>query len=941
MNALPRSTPLTAFFSQTSYLDAGNAPYIEDLADRYESDPASLPDEWRHALGNIPPGPARVTDGAPALAPSDSARAIKDAVRAQAMIQAYRTRGHFGAQLDPLGLKGPLPHAGLDPADHGFGVADADRSLFVDGAFGRESVTLRELERTLRARYTGSIGYEFMHIVDPARREWLRQRIEDAAPLGTLTRDEKRAVLKQLVEVKGFERYLDKKFVGTTRFGADGAEATIPALEAIVQMAARQGVTDVVIGMAHRTRLNVMSQVLKKPQRAIFSEFKGVSFIPAGIAGSGDVKYHAGVSADRDFGGRTMHLSMAANPSHLEIVDPVVLGNVRAKQDRNGDTVKRSSVLPLLIHGDAAFAGQGVVAEMFGLSGLEGHRTGGSVHFIINNQIGFTTNPGDSRSTAHPSDLARMVDAPIFHVNGDDPEAVIAVSRLAFEYRQTFGMPAVVDMVCFRFYGHNEGDEPAFTQPAMYAAIRAHPSTLEIYAERLRGEGIVTDEEVEAMKTAWVALLDAEFEASDTYRPQHADWLQGRWKGVRSTQDPAADVVGDTAARSDALIDIGKALTRVPESFHVHPTVRRFLDARRKALDEREGIDWSTAEALALGTLLDEGTRVRLVGQDSERGTFTQRHAAITDQATGDRHVSLAAVADGQAPFEVVNSMLSEEAVLAYEYGYSTADPHALVLWEAQFGDFANGAQVVFDQFLASGERKWLRMSGVTCLLPHGFDGQGPEHSSARLERFLQNSAEDNWQVANCTTPANYFHILRRQVRRDIRKPLVLMTPKSLLRHRRAKSALAEMGPGTAFQPVLRDDADTRGRTVDLLPDARIRRVILSAGKVYYDLLDQREKLGLKDVYLLRIEELYPLPAQRIAEEMARFPNAEWVWCQEEPENMGAWTYMAPRLRNLQQELGVTEGVRYIGRAAAASPAVGSSTRHKEQTLAMLTEAFA
>ncbi|SEM53605.1 2-oxoglutarate dehydrogenase E1 component [Luteibacter sp. UNCMF331Sha3.1] len=941
MNAVPRATPLRHFFSQTSYLDAGNATYIEDLAQRYERDPASLPPEWRNALGNIPPGPAPTTPQRAPVASPDGTGAVKDAVRAQAMIQAFRTRGHFGAQLDPLGLKAPLPHAGLDPAEHGFANADLDRSVFVDGAFGRESMTLRELEGALRQRYTGSIGYEYMHIVDPARREWLRQRIEHAEPPGALARDEKLALLKKLVEVKGFERYLDKKFVGTTRFGADGAEATIPALEAIVQMAARHGVTDIVIGMAHRTRLNVMSQVLNKPHRAIFSEFRGGSFIPEGIEGSGDVKYHAGVSADREIDGRTMHLSMAANPSHLEVVDPVVLGNVRAKQDRNGDSVARSTVLPLLIHGDAAFAGQGVVAEMFGLSGLEGHRTGGSVHFIINNQIGFTTNPVDSRSTAHPSDLARMVDAPIFHVNGDDPEAVIAVSRLAFEYRQTFGMPAVVDMVCFRFYGHNEGDEPAFTQPAMYAAIRAHPSTLEIYVERLRGEGIVTDKDVDTMKAEWVAHLDAEFEASDAYRPERADWLEGRWKGIRSTQDPKADTIGDTAARSDALVDVGSTLTRVPDGFQVHPTVRRFLDARRKTLDEREGIDWSTAEALALGTLLAEGTRVRLVGQDSERGTFTQRHAAITDQATGARHVSLGAVAAGQAPFEVINSMLSEEAVLAYEYGYSTADPHALVLWEAQFGDFANGAQVVFDQFLASGERKWLRMSGLTCLLPHGFDGQGPEHSSARLERFLQNSAEDNWQVANCTTPANYFHILRRQVRRDIRKPLILMTPKSLLRHRRAKSMLDEMGPGTAFQPVLRDDADTTGRTPGLLPDAGIRRVLIGSGKVYYDLLDQREKLGLQDVYLLRVEELYPFPARRIAEEMARFANAEWVWCQEEPENMGAWTYMAPRLRDLQRELGVTEGVRYIGRAAAASPAVGSSTRHKEQTLALLTEAFA
>jgi len=807
---------------------------------------------------------------------------------------------------------------------------------------GLQTTTLRELQAALHARYCGTIGFEYMHIADTEQRQWLRDRIEGPAAVGRLPVDERMNVLKQLVEVKGYERYLDKKFVGTKRFGLDGAEATIPALEAIIELAARHGVTDVVMGMAHRGRLNVLSQVVRKRHRAIFHEFSGGVFFPEEVEGSGDVKYHLGASADREFDGRTIHLSLASNPSHLEIVDPVVLGKVRSKQDQQGDRAERTSVLPLLIHGDAAFAGQGVVAECFALSGLQGYRTGGSLHFIINNQIGFTTDPSYSRSSPHPSDLARVVDAPVFHVNGDDPEAVVAVARLALEFRQKFAKPVVIDMVCFRLYGHNESDEPAFTQPLMYKAIRAHSSTLEVYAERLRAEGLLTDEALDRMKTAWVAYLDSELEAGKTFRPEVADWLDGRWKGLRFDGDAAGiAAVVPTGVAPDAIALVGSSLTRLPEDFNIHPTVRRFLDAREKSIAQDTGIDWSTAEALALGTLLHEGTSVRLTGQDTERGTFTQRHAVLNDQASGERYVPIGSTAGGGASFEILNSLLSEEAVLAFEYGYSLADPHTLVVWEAQFGDFANGAQVVFDQFLSSGERKWLRMSGLVCLLPHGFDGQGPEHSSARLERYLQNSAENNWQVANCTTPANYFHILRRQIRRDFRKPLILMTPKSLLRHRRCKSSLDELVTGTSFQPVLPDDADAQGRTLELVPDAEIRRVLMCSGKVYFDLLEEREKRGCNDVYLLRLEQLYPFPLMEIARVTARFPGAELVWCQEEPMNMGAWTFFDGQMREATTSVLGTNLPRYVGRPASSSPAVGFSSHHQEQLVQLLSEAFA
>jgi 2-oxoglutarate dehydrogenase E1 component len=718
----------------------------------------------------------------------------------------------------------------------------------------------------------------------------------------------------------------------------------IPALEQIIKRGGALGVKDIALGMAHRGRLNVLAQVLAKPHRAIFHEFKGGSSSPDDTDGSGDVKYHLGASSDREFDGNKVHLSLTANPSHLEIVNPVVLGKTRAKQDQLGATPEdRTCAMPLLISGDAAFAGQGVIAECFGLSGLRGHRTGGSVHFIVNNQIGFTTYPRYSRSSPYPSDVAKMIEAPIFHANGDDPEAVVFAAKIATEFRQKFQKPVVIDMFCYRRHGHNEGDEPMFTQPLMYKAIQSHPTTLEIYSKKLIAEGVVTQGEVDKMKTDWRARLDVELEASQSYKSNKADWLDGRWAGFKVAEMSDDPRRGNTGIAIETLKQIGAKITTVPQGFHVHRTIQRFLDTRRKAIETGDGIDWSTAEALAFCSLLLEGHRVRLSGQDSERGTFSQRHSVLIDQENENRYTPFNYIGPEQARYEVVNSMLSEEAVLGFEYGYSLAEPAALTMWEAQFGDFANGAQVIFDQFVSSGERKWLRMSGLVCLLPHGYEGQGPEHSSARLERYLQLSAEDNMQVANCTTPANYFHILRRQLKREIRKPLILMTPKSLLRHKRVVSKIDELATGSTFHRLLWDDAQMLpDEKIKLLADDKIRRVVLCSGKVYFDLYEEREKRGIDDVYLLRVEQLYPFPMKTLVQDLGRFKQAEVVWCQEEPRNMGAWHFVESYLEwVLNQVGGTSRRPRYAGRPAAAATATGLASKHLAQLKALLEDALA
>jgi 2-oxoglutarate dehydrogenase E1 component len=682
--------------------------------------------------------------------------------------------------------------------------------------------------------------------------------------------------------------------------------------------------------------------VMAKPHRGIFHEFKGGPSTPEDVEGSGDVKYHLGASSDREFDNNVVHLSLTANPSHLEIVDPVVLGKARAKQDQLNDLVEREKVMPLLIHGDAAFAGQGVIAECFGLSGLKGHNTGGSIHFIINNQIGFTTNPRFSRSSPYPSDTAKMIEAPIIHANGDDPEAVVYAAKIAVEFRQKFHKPVVIDMFCYRRFGHNEGDEPGFTQPLMYKIIRAHKTTLEIYTEKLVAEGVITMGEVEKIKSDWRQRLEAEYEAGQAYKPNKADWLDGRWAGLKPALDTDDDRRGRTGLPIDKLKDLGRRITEVPAGFTLHKTIQRLVDNRRAMIETGEGIDWAMGEALAMASLVDEGHPVRLSGQDSERGTFSQRHSVLIDQQTEARYVALNNIRDGQARYEVINSMLSEEAVLGFEYGYSLAEPNALVMWEAQFGDFANGAQVVFDQFISSGERKWLRMSGLVCLLPHGYEGQGPEHSSARLERYLQMCAEDNMQVANCTTPANYFHILRRQLKREFRKPLILMTPKSLLRHKRAVSSLQAMSTDASFHRILWDQAEThKNETINLVKDDKIRRVVLCTGKVYYDLFEEREKRGIDDIYLMRVEQLYPFPLKALVNALSRFKKADIVWCQEEPKNMGAWSFVEPYLEWVLSQCGSkVKRARYAGRPASAATASGLMSKHMAQLKAFVDDAF-
>jgi 2-oxoglutarate dehydrogenase E1 component len=949
---------LNDVFLHTSFLQGANATYLAELHARFEEDPSSVGPEWQSFFASLGDNPDDVlaeargpswdrADRAHALAPAvrgavsevEALDAARDTLGARQLIRAYRTRGHLIAKLDPLELISRREHPELKPKTYGFTKADYDRPIYIGGAFGLEFATLRQVLAILKRTYCGTIGVEYMHISDPDQRAWIQDRIEGMDKEVRFTEQGKRAILAKLIEAEGCEHFLNVKYTGTKRFGLDGGESVIPALEQVIKRGGQLGLREIVIGMPHRGRLNVLANVMAKPWRAIFNEFRGGSAQPDDVEGSGDVKYHLGASSDREFDENRVHLSLTANPSHLESVDPVVLGKVRAKQDQRGDK-ERKQVLPLLLHGDAAFAGQGVVAECFGLSGLRGHRTGGSVHFIVNNQIGFTTAPRFARSSPYPSDVAKMIDAPIFHVNGDDPEAVVHVTKIATEFRQLFGKPVVIDMFCYRRHGHNEADEPAFTQPLMYQRIAEHPSVVEVYADRLIEEGLFTREEVDRLQAKFRAYLEEEFAAGESYRPNRADWLDGRWSGIGHAEEGARR--GLTGVDLHLLKQVGRKITSIPKTFTPHKTVARIMAARSNMIDEGAGIDWATAEALAFGTLLVEGFPVRLSGQDSERGTFSQRHSVLMDQVTEKKYTPLKHISKEQVDFEVINSMLSEEAVLGFEYGYSLAEPNALVLWEAQFGDFANGAQVIIDQFISSGERKWLRMSGLVLLLPHGYEGQGPEHSSARLERYLQLSAEDNWQIVNCTSPANYFHVLRRQLHRQFRKPLVLMTPKSLLRHKGAVSNLAEFGPGSSFHRLLWDDAQIKpDQPVHLLPDDQIRRVVLCSGKVYYDLYEEREKRGLNDIYLLRIEQLYPFPARALIQELTRFKDAEIVWCQEEPKNMGAWSFIEPNLEWVLDHIGAKHRrPRYAGRPSSAATATGLMSKHLRELKAFLDEAL-
>ncbi len=861
-----------------------------------------------------------------ALDPAATHAAAKDSIAAMMLIRTYRVRGHLAANLDPLGLsKRELP-ADLTPEYHGFLTdADQNRPIYFGGALGLQTGTVRELVAILRANYCGNVGVEYMHINDVDERRFIQDRIEGRDKEIQFTALGKKAILNKIVEAEQFEKFLGKKYVGTKRFGIDGGESMIPAMESIIKIGGQNGVAEIVFGMPHRGRLNMLGNVMQKPFRVIFHEFSGGSSNPDDVGGSGDVKYHLGTSTDREFDGNTVHLSLTPNPSHLEAVDPVVLGKVRAIQTSRGDA-NRTQVMPVLMHGDAAFAGQGIVAECFGFSGVPGYNTGGTMHFVVNNQVGFTTSPQFARSSPYPSDMAKAVQAPIFHVNGDDPEAVVFATKVATEFRQTFKRDVVIDMWCYRRFGHNEADEPSFTQPLMYAAIRQHPPVSALYAERLTEQGVIDAHWLPANIEQYTLRLEGDFEAAAGYQANKADWFEGRWSGLgKPNEAVTARRAGETDAPLAMLDKVGKALTTIPAELAVHKTLARILDAKAETLAKGANIDWATGEALAFGTLLLDGYGVRLSGQDSGRGTFSQRHAVWVDQQTGGKYVPLKTLSE---TFEVLDSPLSEFGVLGFEYGYALADPKTLVLWEAQFGDFANGAQSMIDQFIASGEVKWLRANGLVMLLPHGFEGQGPEHSSARLERYLQLCAEDNMQVANCTTPANYFHILRRQMLRPFRKPLVIMTPKSLLRHKRAVSTIADFGPGSRFHRCLDDMLPT--------DDAAINRLVLCSGKVYYDLLEAREAAGQTDTYVLRVEQLYPFPADVVAEYAARFPNLiTVVWAQEEPRNAGAWTFAGPLVEDALGQRPV-----YAGRAPAAATATGLAKRHASEQKQLIQSAL-
>ena len=948
---------------RTSYLYGPNGPYIADLYDQYLADPSSVDDSWATLFADLRgdadaileevdgpgwgieakqarangkangKGAAKTNGASGASIDAVSVRAATlDSIRALMLIRAYRIRGHLYAELDPLGLHEIEYHPELDYKTYGFDESDLDREIFIDNVLGMETATLRSIMDAVQATYCGKIGVEFMHIQDPDQKSWIQHRIEEPRNQTDFTDRGKLAILERITASETFEQFLDRRFVGAKRFGLEGGEALVPLLEQIIKRGSQLGLEELVMGMAHRGRLNLLANVFDKPFRNIFSEFQGTPANPEDVQGSGDVKYHLGTSSDREFDGKTVHLSLTPNPSHLEVVNPVVIGRVRAKQRQRKDK-ERNRVMGILLHGDAAFIGQGLVAETFELSELKGYQTGGTIHVVINNQIGFTTSPTDARSGPYCSEMAKIIQAPVFHVNGDDPEAVVHVARLATEFRYHFKQDIVIDMYCYRRQGHNEGDEPAFTQPQMYAAIADHPTTRKVYADRLVAEGTITEAQAGALVDDFKAHLEADFKAAQSYKPNKADWLEGAWTGMDiATGD---DRRGDTALAMKELLEIGKRITTVDEGFNLNRKIARQFEAKWEAIQGKAGLDWATAEALAFGGCAIEGTPVRLSGQDCGRGTFSQRHATLTDQDTGEKFTPLQHIRKDQAKVDILDSPLAEMSVLGFEYGYTTAEPKALVMWEAQFGDFANGAQVIIDQFITSGELKWLRMSGITMLLPHGYEGQGPEHSSARLERYLQMCAEDNMQVCVPTTPANYFHMLRRQVCRNFRKPLIVMTPKSLLRHKACVSDIKEFGPGSSFHRVIHDEGK-------LAANSKVKRVVLCAGKVYYDLAATRDEREIKDVAILRVEQLYPFPIKSIAAELKKYPNAEIVWCQEEPENMGAWRFIDRKLEAAMAEVPKLKAARprYMGRAEAASTATGVMKRHIAEQAKLVDEAL-
>jgi len=927
-----------------NFLNSANAPYVAELFYKYSQDPNSVDSSWGNFFNSLNENdlsvlgdfggpewkkrPSNIIDGisfdkATRLVPNikvDSFRtSTLDSIRTLRLIRAYHMNGHLTANLDPLNLSKKEYHPELDYKSYGLTDNDLDKEIFIDGSFGLESAPLNKIIKILKETYSSSIGVEYLYIQSPDQKKWIRERIEEVRNKTIFTHEGKKAIYNRLVESELFEQYLDKKFLGTKRYGIEGGESMIPGIEQIVKQACLAKVENIFIGTAHRGRLTLLSTVLGMPYKSILSKFQGYQNDPNEVMGSGDVKYHLGVSSDREFEGKKIHISLVPNPSHLEAVDPVVIGKVRAKQTQLKDKTN-DKVFGLLIHGDAAMAGQGIVAETFAMSQLVGFRTGGTIHFVINNQIGFTTMPQYGRSAPYCTEIAKMVQAPIFHVNGDDPEAVVHVCRIATEFRNKFKVDVVVDMFCYRRSGHNEADEPSFTQPLMYQAIKNHQTTVKIYEKRLLEEKILTNEESKKIKTNFKNFLDKESESAKSYKPNKADWLEGDWTGLSTASFDARK--GLTSVKENDLLKIGKAIHQIPINFNAHKKIKKIYKDRLTSIHEGKNIDWSTAESLAFATLLNEGYGVRLSGQDTGRGTFSQRHSVLYDQINEKRFVPLRHFTKKQGYFEIIDSFLSEYGVLGFEYGYSQSDPKTLVIWEAQFGDFANGAQTIIDQFITTGERKWLRMSGLTLLLPHGHEGQGPEHTSSRLERFLQMCAEDNIQVANCTSPANYFHILRRQLHRNFRKPLVILTPKSTLRHKKNVSSIDYFINGSTFHRVLRN-------TITKEKEKKINRIIICSGKLYFELQDHIEELQKENVFILRLEQIYPFPYDVFSKELKRFTDCEIIWCQEEPKNMGAYGFVKRRIESVMKNTNVKqEKLLYVGRRAAASPATGVFDRH-------------
>ena len=914
---------------RTSYLNDWNADLLDEYHQRWKKDPASVDATWSaffegFELGNSSTRNGHKTITAPYAPPVD----VDLQNRVDALVTNYRILGHTQAKLDPLTAPAP-PQPALTL--EGLGLAGVPGSTPVASRYFQngKSLELSELFSALNAIYSGTVGVEFMHIQNEQVREWVRERIETRLEMFRPDADQQKQLLRWLMEAETFEQFVHTKFIGQKRFSLQGSESLMVILETILSGCVAVHVSDIVMGMAHRGRLTVLANFLKKSYPTIFKEFSE-NYIPDLVAGDGDVKYHLGYESVRVFEGRAeVGIHLAGNPSHLEIVNPVVEGKARARQRIVGDTEHRTKVLPLLIHGDAAFAGQGVVAEVLNLSQLPGYETGGTVHIIVNNQIGFTTLPADARSSAYCTDVAKMIEAPIFHVNGDDALAVAFVAKTAFEFRQQFGRDVVIDMYCYRRYGHNETDEPSFTQPRLYKTIQVHPAVTKIFERQLLASGVLTEEDADNLEKEFRHLLERALNEVQTTEVTSRKDLHRSFEESTAVFQPEYTHREPVTQISKELFDlIVDGITKVPDGFRIQPQIRKMLLDRRRSQHASGGpYDWSYGEALAFGSLLVEGTPVRLSGQDSRRGTFSQRHSVLYDVETRDRYIPLANLTPDQARFCVYNSMLSEAAVLGFDYGYSLDFPKMLCLWEAQFGDFANGAQVVIDQFIASSESKWQRPSGIVLLLPHGYEGQGPEHSSARLERFLQLCAEENMEVCNLTTPAQYFHVLRRQMKRDFRKPLILMTPKSLLRNERAVSHLEDF-TASSFQQIL-------GPTLFDKP-GNVSRVIFSSGKIYYDLLKQAETTKIKDVALVRVEQLYPLNTERLEEIIEPLAKAEkWVWCQEEPRNMGAWTYISPSLSTL-----TPRPLLYAGRPRAASPAVGSKAWHDRQQRELLEQAF-